>query len=48
MKNKLSTLVVALILYGIGLNAQEKNVTVNQYGQKVTVEELNAEAQSLH
>jgi len=46
MKNKFYTLVVALILYSIGLTAQEEKVTINQYGQEVQVEELAAEAQN--
>lgn len=46
MKNKFYTLVVALILYSIGLTAQEENVTINQYGQKVNVVELQAQAQN--
>ncbi|MFK5959431.1 MAG: porin [Lutibacter sp.] len=46
MKNKFYTLVVALILYSIGLTAQEENVTINQYGQKVNVVELSAQAQN--
>lgn len=47
MRNKLSTLVVALILFGIGLTAQEKkdDIRINQYGQRVSWLELNPEAQ---
>lgn len=49
MKSKLSTLVVALVLYGIGLNAQEikkRKVSINQYGQEIkTVTPLITEAQ---
>ena len=43
MINKLSTLVVVLILFGIGLNAQETRI--NQYGQEVTATPLETEAQ---
>jgi phosphate-selective porin OprO/OprP len=48
MKNKLSTLVVALILFGIGLNAQEvkkETTRINQYGQEVDAIPLQTEAQ---
>ena len=48
MKNKLTTLLVALVLYGIGLNAQEvkkENIRINQYGQEVKATPLNTEAQ---
>ncbi|UMB52646.1 porin [Lutibacter sp. A64] len=47
MKSKVSTLVVALILFGIGLNAQEKkdNIRINQYGQEVEAIPLHTEAQ---
>ncbi len=47
MKSKVSTLVVALILFGIGLNAQEKkdNIRINQYGQEVEAIPLQTEAQ---
>ena len=48
MKKKLSTLVVAFILYGIGLNAQEVKkeiVRINQYGQEVIATPLETESQ---
>jgi len=49
MKNKLSTLVAALILFGIGLNAQENKKTdtvrINQYGQEVSFQPVSGEAQ---
>lgn len=48
MKNKFYTLVAALILYSIGLNAQDtKNdsIRVNQYGQKVSFLSLAGESQ---
>ena len=50
MKNKFYTLVVALVLYSIGSNAQEiKNndsIRVNQYGQKVVAVDLDTEARN--
>lgn len=50
MKNKFYTLVMVLILYSIGSNAQEikKNdsIRVNQYGQKVESVELDSEARN--
>lgn len=49
MKIKLHTLAVALILYNIGLNAQETkqkdSVKVNQYGQEVSALSLSGESQ---
>lgn len=48
MKNKLSTLVVALFLFGIGLHAQEikkETTRINQYGQEVDAVPLKTEAQ---
>ena len=48
MRNKLRTLLVVLILYGIGINAQEvkkENIRINQYGQEVKATPLSTEAQ---
>ncbi|MDX5586173.1 MAG: porin [Aureibaculum sp.] len=48
MKNKLTTLLAVLILYGIGLNAQEvkkDSIRINQYGQEVVATPLITEAQ---
>lgn len=49
MKNKFYTLAVVMILYSIGLSAQETKTDdskrVNQYGQEVTFLSLNGEAQ---
>ncbi|SFS64596.1 OprO/OprP family phosphate-selective porin [Lutibacter maritimus] len=49
MKNKFYTLLVVMILYGIGSVAQEgtktDSIRINQYGQAVRFQPLNAEAQ---
>lgn len=46
MKNKFYLLVAAVVLYSIGLHAQEQDsFRVNQYGQKVSFQSLRAEAQ---
>ena len=49
MKNKIYTLVVALILYSIGLEAQENKkadtIRINQYGQEVDFQSLTGESQ---
>ena len=49
MKNKIYTLVVALVLYCIGSTAQEikksDTIRLNQYGQEVNFKSLNAESQ---
>jgi len=49
MKNKLKTMLVALLLYSIGSYAQDvtkDSITLNQYGQMVESEDLDAQARN--